>query len=170
MSDEPILEPTPIPLEDVGPVDLHDRITVQCSAHFEQVGEAPTSVHCAYSALLPQAGEQVYIRRAKVGEEWVPLDMGWLPACSMVIVENLSGMNLQRVPSVEEQRVIESQILLLHMARPNETLEDVRALGVSVGWEIPPSRFHMGMPRAPLFLRCTQGQAPVRLTLFPRKA
>lgn len=68
----------------------------------------------------------------KVGEEWTPIDLGWVGEnAGMIVIQNLSGKNLQRQPTKEEKAEIDKKVI---------------EVGISFGKEVP-DRFTLVLPK-----------------------
>lgn len=103
MSTVPSVVPEPPP----GPL-THPRITLltQVIHHLPGApGYGPKPLRYARDTIVD---EQAYERTVRVGEEWKPLDLGWVGtdyhgAGAVLLVVNCSVPKPQRVPTVEER-------------------------------------------------------------------
>lgn len=155
---------------------VHGRIVaVKTLTHEEPYGK-PVSVQSRYARLC-DTNEQPWERRFSVGEDWQPLDCGWLEGgCSRLVLANKPGRR-QNLPTKEERdadaaRVVELALFAAPPEDPNRTMHS------------PPRPDPVTAPFAavrpgdcidfePLCLavlrvRCRAGSAECVLTLFPR--
>lgn len=101
--------------------------------------------------------EQPYLRRIAVGEEWQPLDVGWVHHPAHVVVKNHAGEGLQRVPTNEQRAEIAAKVVLLAFSE-----HDAGA------WVIPPGESFRGTPSTPrMLIRCMNGEAKVTVLVIP---
>jgi hypothetical protein len=103
--------------------------------------------------------EQVYFRHTTVGPEWIPLDHGWLPSCSVLHIVN-KEKSYRANPTPEERQRDRNLIVEIGTLYG----EDIRPL-----FFIPP-----GLPfRSPaanleaLHLRCPTGTASITISVIP---
>ena len=61
-----------------------------------------------------QSDDEPYQRQKKIGEEWEPLDTGWLEVnVGTVFIQNKAGTDLMRVPSDGEKEAISRQAIVI---------------------------------------------------------
>lgn len=70
------------------------RLTVVGSVYYLS-DEESSEVTARFTREI-KSSEQVYPRRLQVGNEWEPLDIGWLDSCGMLCIEN-------RAPKIPNQ-------------------------------------------------------------------
>lgn len=134
------------------------RLTVVDTVYYQSQEMPAISAESRFSRLLETLEEQPYVRRMKVSEEWAPLDCGWLNECSMLMLVNEEGRGLDKIPTQEEQKLINKRII------------EVRFGSEDVEWLIPPGESLRGYPINPklMWIRCQTGQAKLTINLFPR--
>lgn len=149
-------EPQPKPLEYKPP---KDRATIILRVHHQCQDEGVTTGGCSYDEEL-ETDHEAYGRRLTVGEEWQPLDFGWVPVedVGMVVVENLAGRNLRVNPTDDERREIADRVL------------EVRHEGDAHAYAIPPrgaDSFRSTDP-ASLRIRSRKGETKYKIMVVPR--
>lgn len=91
-----------------------DRLTAQFAIRHESCGQDATSVGATFSMLLKHK-EQPYKRTGiKVGQQPVPLDLGWLESVGYIVIENKS--QLPRNASKEQKEAYAKHRVLLHIS------------------------------------------------------
>ena len=141
-----------------------DFLTVVETVYHRPFGQEPKSAEFRFSREL-ETNEQVYERRLKVGEEWQPLDCGWLgDNVGMLSIHNHEGESLQVNPTDEEQESISKRIVELAYDYVDMSEYDYGS------WLVPPGESFRGYPRSPkeLRIRCQSGTAWITLYLYPR--
>jgi len=141
-------------------VQERNRFTYVLNVYHEQHGEEPVGDRLAVSCDLDLNAES-YQRRQIIGEDWSPLDLGWMKPedVGYVLIQNREGTGYQPVvPSDEELLDVGRRIL--YVGNP----------GDSAGWLVPPRHFLLSMPIdvSVLRMRCTHGRAKVRTAVYPR--
>lgn len=145
--------------------DFPDRLTVVEHVYHESIADGRKPFEWTHRFSRPLATrDQVYERGPQsVGEEWEPLDCGWLADnAGMLMIENREGQNLQYIPSAEEQAEIDSRVLELGCrTRSDYPLEPL--------WLIPPKETNRGMPATTegLMIRCQNGRARFVVCVIP---
>lgn len=135
-----------------------DRVTVKVQAYHEQFGEEAKQAQATFAGLL-ETKHQVYERRQAVGEDWEPLDIGWIPEGDVgyVMLQNrkpvYSSIPSDVVAQEDAQRIIY-----------------VRLGGGTVpGWVIRPGRMFMAEAGADtIYVRSDVGGTRLGVTIFPR--
>jgi hypothetical protein len=147
MSESPITQPREI-----------NRMTIVSMIHHERTGDQPTSTQLYFADLLDTDNE-TYARRVTVTPEWSLLDFGWLDDSDVgvVCVENLVGKQYLVNPTDEESRADAAKVLELFIMGETPML-------------IRPRRHLYLESKTPwlLGLRCQQGEAKARITIFPK--
>lgn len=153
-----------------------NRLVVIHTVYFQAHGFQPLQpVEARYERLLDTPEQHYGPRQMVIGEEWEPIDQGWFkdaPVGSLVL-HNLEGKFLQRVPTEAEKRDMESRVLEIAVIHPSE-------MGKQGMWDPPrqgPLSFASVRPGEDcrfepthlpcLLLRCRKGKAKCTLTLFP---
>ena len=141
-------------------VQERNRFTVVLNLYHEQHGENPVGERLAASFNL-EINSSSYCRKLIVGEEWFPLDLGWLKPENVgyVLIENREGTGYQPVLPSEDQ-MLETNRRILHVSSPED----------SAGWLIPPRQFISAMPvdASVLQMRSVHGPIKVRTIIYPR--
>ena len=140
--------------------EVKDRITVVEKVYHQSVGEQPTQADVVFVRNL-LTKEQPYVRHVKVGENWTPVDYGWLNSVSFVVIQNDEGKFVV-VPTPEELATVMARVV------------DV-SFKESVGHgslQIPPGESLRCSPSddtstKALCLRCRSGVAQVTITAYP---
>ena len=145
-----------IPTEEIHtPVENQDRLTARLDVYYEQQGTQPTQVSCSFGTTLPKSEEQVYIRKIVIGEEWEPLDMGWVENVGTIILENRRKI-FQKVPTKEEKQQADKKVVFI---RNNKE---------TIGWPIPSGGFFMSASRGEdIEVRCLSGSTKPVINVFP---
>lgn len=146
----PKLAEKPVPI-------VKDRITVVESLYYQPFGGNPSVIDCRYDRWLDCVDEQPYSRKSKVGEEWIPLDIGWITACGLLHIENNEGKFPFRIPTAEEKAESNAKVLEINYAGSERCLL------------VPPGESTRIIPSHPkdLLIRCRKGQAKFTVTAFP---
>jgi hypothetical protein len=102
--------------------------------------------------------EQPFVRNSKVGEQWMPLETGWLKDCSCLVLVNEEGKLGDTYPTLEEKKVTAAKVIELGWA------EDTAC------WLVPPGESFRGSPAdlGKLRIRCQRGEAKYTLVLVPK--
>ena len=158
MAEESLGESTP-------PISVN-QITVVDKIYHRQGSESPTSVSSRFIRHL-QTDEQVYERRTRVGEEWTPLEHGWIEEAGMIVIQNTEGTTLQVIPTEEEKEETAAKILELSVT---DGLLDSPPGVLAKPWLIPPGESFRGYPSdvSKLVLRCRSGVCRYNVHVYPR--
>ena len=137
-------------------VAAKSRLTVVETVYHQNPKEQPTCVDSRHTQVI-EGDEQVWQRRCKVGEEWTPIDQGWIEACSCFHVRNDEGRFLINPTDAEREEVA---------AR---VLEIAFAGQVQHAWLVRPGMTFRGEPSEArsLLIRCRSGEARYTVTFFP---
>ena len=136
-----------------------DRFTVVEQVYHRPMDSDPELFRHGYSREL-QTTEQVYRRQIKVGEDWTPLDTGWLEdKVGMICLSNEEGKRLQVYPTEEEQAEIDEKIIQVSYDQDPDR-----------AWIIPPGETFRSSPSSQhkLFIRCLSGVARCDLFIVPK--
>lgn len=136
-----------------------NRLTTTTDTYHESQDNPPTQISFGFERLL-KTDEEVYSRRLVVGEEWVPLDCGWLEKASLIVIRNVL-VPLKVNPTEEEALAIsQREIWLTQDENPTEN---------SPHWVIHPGEGFQGSPSSlsDIHLRCRKGQVKVSLSIIP---
>lgn len=105
------------------------------------------------------SSEQPYQRVVTIGEEWVPLDLGWVKEPGMVLVANKAPVR-QTYPTPEEAKVAGNAVVEL-------------TFNIAGTHSIPNIEILVGedtriCPLAPIMVRCRSGRAQIVVTAIPK--
>lgn len=144
-----------------------DRVTLGAHIYHQHHGENPEGAALSGAVILNTHEVEVYRSpKFKVGQDWKPLDTGWISRedVGWVLLENLEGTNLTQNPTEAEAQAIRSRVVLIRIGPPASPDSDD-------GWEALPGLWHLARVRAgssPILVRCVEGQASCRVRVFPR--
>ena len=138
---------------------MADRITIIETIYHQQQDEQPTMIEHKFSKEL-DTQEQLYQRRTKVGEEWQPIDCGWVGAenTGIIILQNEEGDFPKVIPTEEEREEVNKKIL------------EVSYNGSEYSMLVFPQesiRLHPSSPKD-LKIRCRSGNARLTIYAIPR--
>jgi hypothetical protein len=139
-------------------VQESDRITVKVQAYHEQFGEEAKAAQGTFAGLL-ETKHQVYERRQVVEEDWVALDVGWIPEGDVgyVLLENRKPI-YSTVPGDEVAEEDARRIIYVRLGG-----------GTVPGWVIRPGRVFMAEAGADtIYVRSDVGGTRLGVTIFPR--
>lgn len=125
------------------------------------------------------ADEQAFgPRRMTIGEEWTPIETGWIEVCGMMILTNEEGRRLQRIPTAEQIEEINGKVVEIAFVKnlpvSNEPRtmhsppivapdEPFAALLLLPGESLPATPVSMKQ----VLVRCRAGQARITVNLLP---
>jgi hypothetical protein len=128
---------------------------------YHQLGsDQPTTVygqdghHYGYDL---DSDEEPYSRRKVATEEWKPLDCGWAPNGSLLLIRNDEGGQVKVNSSSEERTDVDDRTL--ELSYDPDTVQ----------WVVKPGRSMRASPINPqkLSIRCHKGSARYSLCLLP---
>lgn len=139
------------------------RLTVIETVAHQQVGQAPFSLGVPYQRWL-ESQEERYSRTLKVGEEWTPLDCGWVKEASLLLIRNEEGSYRTRNPTEEEKAVTAAKVLEVAAWLGEDILvmETLDVVGPQESIRRIPARLDN------LMIRCRSGVARYRILVVPR--
>jgi hypothetical protein len=85
-------------------------LTVVGSFYHQGSGQQPTSQDIRYSRQL-RSNEQAYIRNTKIGEDWQPLDFGWVKVPGFFVLTNNEGKFTGAQPTDRERQEARTHII-----------------------------------------------------------
>jgi hypothetical protein len=135
----------------------HSVLTVVCRVYFQQPSAAPLAVESSFSRGV-EGEEQPWVRRLSVGKDWQPLDAGWLPLASCLLILNEEGRHWAVIPTPEQSQAAAERIVLV---APDDS---------EVGWKVRPGESMRAEPSdvKKLRLRCLgEGSARVQIIAIP---
>ena len=164
-----------IPAGDAGAVGLEEvvpppalpgrtRLTVTESIYHQSPEGEPVEIGYSGARFL-ETDEQVYSRRTTVGEEWTPIDCGWLreSGASLLLLRNEEGRFTQVIPSPEQRGETQGRVVEVGVGTPHGEVVPFA--------EVDPQESPLRLRPSDLgslYLRCRQGRAKVTVTLVPR--
>lgn len=134
--------------------------------YFQAANQSPQSTECRFSRMLVSEDLPYTHPLQKVGEDWIPFDLGWLKdcGCSHLVVRNHEGKFVHVQPTEEQRKQVEARVL---------------QIGVQIGDHVEPIAFippseHAGessrfspVDITKLRIRCLSGEARFTATIFP---
>jgi hypothetical protein len=151
------------------------RLAVVATVYHVPQDDEPVSVQYQFDRSV-RSDEQTYTRRVKIGEQWTPLDHGWVEQAGMVVVSNDEGRFLKANPTIEEKaetslKIIEIAVVAIMTSEKNRTMHSPPRLPdvtVPFGLVYPGETTHLTpLDVKTLRLRCRSGTARVSLTVIP---
>jgi hypothetical protein len=141
------------------------QVTVISNVYFQCPPHQPLLVSSSYS-YKPTSDEQPYIREMTIGEEWQPLDCGWIERCSLLIIKNEEGRLKDKFPGEKEKeetaaRVVEIAVFLWKEERDPERLALFSTISPGRDMRITP------IALSDWRIRCRKGKAQVIISLIP---
>jgi len=95
------------------------KITIVQQFYYQIHGRNPNQVTSKFDRQL-KTKEQFYTRWKIVGEEAQELDTGWIDDPEMIIIQNVEGKDLNRIPTEEEREKIANRILQVCIKSPHQ--------------------------------------------------
>lgn len=167
--------PATVPLAPDG--KARPRVTVAGSVYHQIPGETPLQADIRYARWLDSDQDPYSRTRMPVGEQWQPIESGWIEKPGMIIVTNRRDQPGMTPTATEreaaEARVIEVGIVVdLNRSAAQRTMHDPRVpvvvvplfvirLGESQQWTPAPG----SMPA--YRLRCVAGEAKASVVVLP---
>lgn len=136
------------------------RITVVGTVYYQPAFGDPSSVHVRYSVLGTE-DEQVYTRDLKVGEDWQPIDYGWVKRPGMVLVGN-ARVELNVKPTEEQRKELDARVLQLGIAGGCEDVYPFQDVPPGTSYPVTPPDFSL------LRVRCLKGTVRFTVHVIPR--
>jgi hypothetical protein len=141
------------------PAQERARLNVIECVYFQSPLHEPTCIETRHGRFL-DTEEQPYSRRMLVGEEWTPVDTGWIgEECGLLVVRN-HELRRVRIPTRDEQAEDATRVVEVNF----EGLPD------AYSWLVLNGESMRGLPRSTkgLKVRCRHGSTAITVTLFPR--
>jgi hypothetical protein len=142
-----------VPIELNGKIGLAHLIVVE-STVYQAEGREVVVVETRFGRPVKN-NEQAYRRETSVGEDWEPLDSGWLKE-GMVVIENREGRFTQVQPSYEERAAAMARVVEVSFAESADLL-----IAPLESLRCQPTRLES------VKLRCRLGRANIVVSLFP---
>jgi hypothetical protein len=156
------------------------RTTVTDSVYHQKAGDHQPTHEPLTFYVLHETAVKPYSREVTLTEEWVPVDLGWVAETgqppSMILVVNLEGKYAAaRLPSDAERAAVAAAMVEIGVApaasnEKNRTHFSPKAAPTEATWKVSPGRHARVEPAVDvsrLRLRCREGQAVVKLIVFP---
>lgn len=133
-----------------------DRITCQFSIVHEHCGDPPFTLGCSFSSICKTV-EQPWTRRVQIGEQWIPLDIGWIENPGLIVIENQTGKGLLVNPTEEELAEINSKMIYVTCNEPD------------VEWIIMPRMHFFARPKTleNIRVRSSSGKIKASIHVLP---
>lgn len=143
------------------PRQLKGQIVVVETAYHQPINDQAKVVDNSYSCKIDSTEQPYGPRRVAVGEEWVPLDIGWIAEAGLMLLRNEEGRFTQKIPTEEERGEANAKVLELGF-KVGEVITPISP--------IPPRQSIRSIPfdLKNLYIRSRKGQAKYTITLFPR--
>lgn len=144
------------------------RVVVNTVLYFHQFGKQATVPSKARYEVVCSSDEQPFVRPSmKVGENWQPLDMGWISNPSRLHILNIEGMDQTRIPTPVQ--VAETAKKIVHLGM--EVGSEIKVVAVLRPSPVPRMSGSDSMyeppPEAKLFVRCMSGEAKIQVAAYP---
>jgi hypothetical protein len=138
------------------------RLIVIEAVHHQEPDGASTTADNRFRRILKEDG-QPYMRRGKIGCDWLPLDTGWVEHPSMIVLRNEEGTRYLVQPTKEEREATERRIIEVGIdMMQGERTKDVETITI-----VPPGESCRFTPVCKLWLRCQSEQAKYTVYAFP---
>ncbi len=141
-------------------LDLGDRMTVKIQLYHEHSGEQPHATDVSFSGTLDTEHE-VYQRRLNVGNDWEPLDIGWIPEGDVgyVVLDNRTGKGRHSNPTEAEKAEEALHIVYVRLGDDG-----------GCGWPVRPGRFFIAAAGSDTIQVRAEGEGHTRLNveIYPR--
>ena len=151
---ENIPEATPMQM----PGNPPDRITCHSVVHYEHAGDEPVSVSSVHYHEL-ETEHQPYQRRAAVGLEFLPIDMGWVPPGDVgVVVVHHRRPTHATMPAPEVRKEEAERVIYVRLATdvgPGMPLRPGASIALPVDGQL-------------VELRCNRTEMVAHITVFGR--
>jgi hypothetical protein len=157
--------------ETVSPLIESDRITGQFILHKETCDDKPITARAQFCSLLKSKGIQPYNRKIKVGKEWIPLDLGWVPlegAVGFVIIDYFLAKEAPSIMMRLQNKKLGSDDKLKPLP---SLLVSITGNRERVDFEIEAGHCNVYNPNYPsdwLIKSSTDDSLQISLTVFPR--
>lgn len=156
---------TPVDVSKLRRVEV-DKLTVHVIVYHQNPGEDPFQRTSIWDRRL-KSGDQPYQRRLTIGQEWTPLDLGWIKEPGYILLENRAGRREPENPTEERKAEIASMVLdvgFFAYLDPGSGPAMVPSLVVRPGGA-QPFELYEG---ARVYLRSAYGSIPVNVYVFPQ--
>lgn len=92
-----------------------NRIVVLDTVYHQAGTDPPITAESKFSRVLA-SDEQPYVRRAKIGTEWAPLDTGWIKEVGLFLLVNEEGRRFMINPTDEEKKAVADKVIEVGLA------------------------------------------------------
>jgi hypothetical protein len=163
MQEQKEINAAPIPMQ-------KPRLTIVECVYYQAPFEDCISAENRYDSAV-EADEQPYIRKIKVGEQWQPIDSGWIMTPGLLLIKN-EPIRFAVQPTQEQRaeaasKVVEVSVCLEEKGRTQHS--PPKGLPMTVTTLLPGESLRMRPAEfSTLRLRCTGGEASCLIHLFPR--
>ncbi len=145
-----------------------NRIAVVEMVYFQETGVSPIAITTRFSRKL-HSDEQPCIRKIKIGQDWLPVEMGWVRDCGMLVINNDEG-KFKTNPSEDQLATVSKMIVEVAVQPPEEKNRNMHSppkIGPQLFAVIPPQESLRLIPSGNLVVRCRSGIARITINAFP---
>lgn len=135
------------------------RLVSVSTVYHQLLPGQPTGQQRQWSRPLASDQQPYGPRTLTVGEEWMPLDCGWVTDVGYVVIQNEEGKFTQTIPTEEEREAAAGKVL--EVAFPGWNANDP----IHHRWLVPPGETFSGTPSLASCLRIRSRSGPCRYTL-----
>jgi hypothetical protein len=160
MNEHEPLNYEPVVLDFKPPTPTVDRVVIVGHVTHLRMDRESQYVDFAYERLLKSKSEYYDRLEFKVGQEWKPLDFGWIQDVGVVCIVNRKT-EFMRVPSKEEREEADAKVVEISFASDAWRTSQVDVI-LYPGQPIQFSPAHREIR-----LRCRSGIAECRVTVLP---
>lgn len=144
------------------------RVVVNDVVYFHQFGKQATIPSKARYEMACKTDDLPYVRPSlKVGEDWQPLDLGWISNPSMLHVLNIEGMDQTRIPTSDQVAEIARKVVYLGMAVGDQIVVLSEMLPSPMPRMSGTDTRIRPLPEVKLFVRCLFGEARIQVAAYP---
>lgn len=175
IKDLPGLHPERI-MSDFSGIARGGRVTVIDTIYHQLPGEQPVSIDSRFGYAVT-SDERPYVRKFRLGEEWIPVDVGWVEKISMLVISNEGVGFRTKQPSSEDlhdeaSKVVEVAVLVQLPEQKNRTMHDppkpppllpIPICEIPIGESMRMRPVDVGI----FIIRCRQGTTRFVLNVIP---
>lgn len=98
---------------------MSNRVVIVQQAYYQPTDGEPVQDSTQYTRFC-EGTDDPYVRRARVTNEWVKLDCGWIKEASCLLIENPSP-KYQRIPTEVQRRSDADNVIEVSFSPENST-------------------------------------------------
>jgi len=151
-------------------------VVVEQVCHQLPGNEDPTAIESRFAKWLTN-DEVPYVRKPRIGVQWVPLETGWLSSVSLLCLSNDEGKSMRVYPTEQEKEALANRVIQVgvssHAISPGMPIGEP-----TIFTEIHPGESCRFTPHdlSRLFIRCREvpgmklesdSSAKITITAFP---